>query len=174
MQLQGIFDDPELAKKLPPLIIHGKPGVGKSAIVKQVAEELGIEFRDVRLAQMDAVDIRGLPSVNTEEHIMTWNIPDFFPRDPKSKGILFFDEISAADRSLQVSVYQIVLDRCLSDAYKVPDGWYICAAGNRIEDRAVAMSMSSALANRFMHVELTEDAEDWARWAINEGINPFS
>lgn len=172
MQLQGIFDDPELAKKLPPLIIHGKPGVGKSAIVKQVAEELGIEFRDVRLAQMDAVDIRGLPSVNTEEHTMTWNIPDFFPRDPKSKGILFFDEISAADRSLQVSVYQIVLDRCLSDAYKVPDGWYICAAGNRIEDRAVAMSMSSALANRFMHVELTEDAEDWARWAINEGINP--
>ena len=172
MQVNGLLENPELAKALPPLMISGAPGIGKSTIVKSVADELGIEFRDIRLAQMEAVDIRGLPSVDNEKHVMSWNLPDFFPRDPNSRGIIFFDELSSADRSLQVSAYQIVLDRRIGDFYKVPDGWYICAAGNRIEDRAVAMSMSSALANRFMHVELTEDAEEWARWAINEGVNP--
>ena len=172
MQTQGIIENPELAKKLPPLLIHGAPGIGKSQIVKQVAEELGIGFIDVRLAEMDAVDIRGLPSVDNKNHSMTWNPPDFWPRDPDSKGILFLDEVISCDRSIQVAAYELILDRKLGDIYQVPDGWYICGAGNRTEDRAVAMSMSSALANRFMHVELTEDSEDWARWAINGGINP--
>ena len=172
MQVQGILDDPTLAMKLPPLLIHGAPGVGKSQIVKQVAEELGIGFIDVRLAEMDAVDIRGLPSVDNDKHSMTWNPPDFWPRLPDSKGILFLDEIVSCDRSIQVAAYELILDRKLGDMYRVPDGWYICAAGNRVEDRAVAMSMSSALANRFMHVELAENCDDWVKWAINEGINP--
>ena len=64
------------------------------------------------------------------------------------------------------------MDRRLGDLYKVPDGWYICAAGNRIEDRAVAMTMSSALANRFLHVELKENAEEWGKWAVSSGIHP--
>ena len=172
MQVQGILGDPELASKLPPLLIHGAPGVGKSQIVKQVAEELGIGFIDVRLAEMDAVDIRGLPSVDNDKHSMTWNPPDFWPRDEKSKGILFLDEIVSCDRSIQVAAYELILDRKLGDLYHVPTGWYICAAGNRVEDRAVAMSMSSALANRFMHVELAEDCDSWVKWAINAGINP--
>lgn len=172
MQVEGILTDPALAMKLPPLLVHGAPGIGKSQIVKQVAEELGIGFIDVRLAEMDAVDIRGLPSVDGEKHSMTWNPPDFWPRDPKSKGILFLDELVSCDRSIQVAAYELILDRKLGDIYKVPDGWYICAAGNRTEDRAVAMSMSSALANRFMHVELTEDCDSWVKWAIGEGINP--
>jgi len=172
MQVNGLLESPELANILPPLIIRGAPGIGKSQIVRQVADELGIEFRDIRLAQMDAVDVRGLPSVDTKNHSMEWNPPDFWPRDPNSKGILFLDELLSVDRSLQTCIYQLVLDRCLGDTYKVPDGWYICAAGNRIEDRATAVTMSSALANRFMHVELAEDSEEWARWAINAGINP--
>lgn len=172
MQVSGLLENPELAKNLPPLLVRGAPGIGKSQIIKQVADELGIEFRDIRLAQMDAVDVRGLPSVDSENHSMEWNPPDFWPRDPNSKGILFLDELLSVDRSLQTCIYQLILDRCLGDTYKVPDGWYICAAGNRIEDRATAVTMSSALANRFMHVELAEDSEEWAHWAILHNINP--
>ena len=172
MQVTGLLDDPELAKKLPPLLISGPPGVGKSTIVRSVAEDLGIGFVDVRLAQMDAVDIRGLPSVDNSNKSMTWNPPDFWPRGKDTKGILFLDELNSCSRDIQVAGYQLVLDRKIGDNYSVPDGWYICAAGNRIEDRAVAMTMSSALANRFMHVELAEDVEDWVKWAIQNGINP--
>ncbi|MBQ6245277.1 MAG: AAA family ATPase, partial [Kiritimatiellae bacterium] len=169
-QLDVLEKTPALAKSLPPLMVWGPPGVGKSSIMRGVAESLGIGFIDVRLAQREPVDIRGLP-VPTENGVV-WQVSAEWPRDPKSRGIILFDEITAADRSLQVAAYEFILDRRLGNLYSVPDGWYICAAGNRVEDRAVAGTMSSALANRFMHVELQADVEDWVAWAVAQGLHP--
>ena len=161
LQAQKLIDHPELSKKLPPLMVWGAPGIGKSSIMRSVAEELGIGFIDVRLAQREPVDIRGLPVPDKESKSVAWYVSDEWPRDPASRGIIMFDEITAADRSLQVAAYELILDRRLGDLYKMPDGWYVCAAGNRVEDAAVAMTMSSALANRFLHVELGGDVESW-------------
>lgn len=61
MQLKALAANPELAKTLPPLMVWGAPGLGKSSILQDVARELGIGFIDVRLAQREPVDIRGLP-----------------------------------------------------------------------------------------------------------------
>ena len=169
-QLDMMEKTPALAKFLPPLMVWGPPGVGKSSIMRAVAESLGIGFIDVRLAQREPVDIRGLP-VPTDNGVV-WQVSAEWPRDPKSRGIILFDEITAADRSLQVAAYEFILDRRLGNLYSVPDGWYICAAGNRVEDRAVAGTMSSALANRFMHVELQADVEDWIAWAVAQGLHP--
>ncbi|BBI63392.1 hypothetical protein HSBAA_46980 [Vreelandella sulfidaeris] len=69
---------------------------------------------------------------------------------------------SAADRSLQVAAYELLLDRRLGDLYTLPDGWLVMGAGNRAEDRAVSVPMSSALANRLMHLEIKADIEAWA------------
>ena len=170
LQLDTLAKNPDLAAALPPLMVWGPPGVGKSSIMRGVAESLGIGFIDVRLAQREPVDIRGLP-VPTENGVV-WQVSAEWPRDPKSRGIILFDEITAADRSLQVAAYEFILDRRLGELYHVPDGWYICAAGNRTGDRAVATTMSSALANRFLHVELGEDAESWAAWALRHAILP--
>ena len=169
-QLTEIFAHPELAGQLPPLMIWGAPGIGKSTIIRTVAQELGIGFIDVRLAQREPVDIRGLPVPDGDS--VRWLVSSDWPRDPDSRGIILFDELTAADRSLQVAAYEFILDRRLGGLYSVPDGWYICAAGNRVEDAAVAMTMSSALANRFLHVELREDAESWARWGLKHDIHP--
>jgi hypothetical protein len=169
-QLDMIRDAPAQAKVLPPLMVWGPPGVGKSSIMRAVAESRGIGFIDVRLAQREPVDIRGLP-VPTDDGVV-WQVSAEWPRDPKSRGIILFDEITAADRSLQVAAYEFILDRRLGNLYSVPDGWYICAAGNRAEDRAVAGTMSSALANRFMHVELQANVEDWVAWAVAQGLHP--
>ena len=86
------------------------------------------------------------------EDSVSWLLSSDWPRDQASRGILLFDELTAADRTLQVAAYEIILDRRLGDLYRLPDGWYVVAAGNREEDMAVATTMSSALANRFMHV----------------------
>ena len=172
LQVKKLMDTPSLARKLPPLMVWGAPGIGKSSIMRSVAEELGIGFIDVRLAQREPVDIRGLPVPDKENKSVAWYVSDEWPRDPTSKGIILFDEITAADRSLQVAANELILDRRLGDLYKMPDGWYICAAGNRVEDAAVAMTMSSALANRFLHVELHEDPELWTRWALRNDIDP--
>ena len=168
--LDALERDPSLEGKLPPLMAWGAPGIGKSTIFRDIARERGIGFIDVRLAQREPVDVRGLP-VPTENGVK-WLVASEWPRDPESRGIILFDEITAADRSLQVAAYEFILDRRLGDLYRVPPGWYICAAGNRMSDRAVATTMSSALANRFLHVELVEDAEAWVAWALGRGIDP--
>ena len=167
-----IIDNPDLAATIPPILIHSSPGVGKSSIVRQVAKKLGIGFVDVRLAEMESVDIRGLPSVDKDKGVMKWNAPDFWPRDPNSKGIIFLDELTSCDKSCQVAAYELILDRKIGDFYKVPDGWYIVSAGNLTTDRAVALSMSSALSNRFMHVELDADDQEWCKWAMTHDVHP--
>ena len=172
LQMKKLIENPALSRKLPQLMVWGAPGIGKSSILRDVAEELGVGFIDVRLAQREPVDIRGLPMPDKETNSVKWLVSDEWPRDPDSKGILLFDEITAADRSLQVAAYELILDRRLGDLYSMPDGWYVCAAGNRVEDAAVAMTMSSALANRFLHVELHEDPELWVKWAVRHGVDP--
>ena len=170
MQVRTLAEHPELAHVLPPLMVWGAPGLGKSSIIRGIADEMGIQFIDVRLAQREPVDVRGLPVPDRENKKVDWMVSGEWPRE--GRGILLFDELTAADRSLQVAAYELILDRRLGDLYRVPDGWYICAAGNRVEDAAVSTTMSSALANRFMHVELAEDVESWAHWATLHNIHP--
>jgi len=155
--------------RLPAVMIWGPPGVGKSAIVRSVAEANKCEFIDLRLAQMEAIDIKGLPV--PEKDGVRWKISAAYPRDPASKGILFLDELSACDRTIQTAAYELILDRKLGEDYRLPDGWLIVAAGNRTEDVASAVAMSSALANRFLHVELDYDPKGWLDWARQNDVH---
>ena len=166
--LQMLWSDPARATGVPPLMIWGPPGVGKSALIRQVADEERIGFLDVRLAQREPVDIRGLP-VPREDGVH-WLTSAEWPRI--GRGIILFDELTAADRSLQVAAYEFILDRRLGDLYQVPDGWYVCAAGNRSDDRAVTATFSSALANRFCHLEVEANLEDWVGWALSAALHP--
>lgn len=167
--MKAIMNNPELSHSLPPVMLRGAPGVGKSTIVRQIANNLGIGFIDIRLAEMERVDLAGLPSV--KDGTTTWNVPSIFPKD--GFGILLLDEITAAPQDVQVAAYQLVLDRKISNSnYVLPDGWFIVAAGNRTVDRAVAKSMSSALANRFAHFELEANTEDWGEWAQSNDVHP--
>lgn len=157
---------------LPPILVRGSPGCGKSTIVKNICIERNIDFIDVRLPQMEPCDIKGLPVPNRENNTMDWFVNGTWPRDLNGKGIIFLDEITSADRSIQVAAYELILDRRLGKLYQVPPGYLIVAAGNLTTDKAVAMTMSSALANRFMHIELKENAEDWLIWARTHNIHP--
>jgi len=150
-----------------PVMLHGSPGVGKSDVVRQIAKQRGIELIDLRLSQLDPVDLRGVPSVDTKKHITSWNTPSFLPTD--GKGILFLDEINSAAQATQAAAYQLVLDRKLGD-YVMPPGWAIIAAGNRSTDRAIVNQMSTALKNRFTHLNYEVNNDDWCDWALRNNI----
>ncbi len=151
-----------------PLFLWGAPGVGKSQVVAQTAEALGLALIDIRALLLDPVDLRGLPRIN-EDGRSEWCIPSFLPT--AGEGILFLDELNAAPPLVQASCYQLVLDRRLGE-YELPDGWTIIAAGNRETDRAVTHRMPSALANRFVHIDFTPDLDEWLLWAHNTDIAP--
>jgi hypothetical protein len=149
-----------------PGFVWGPPGVGKSALARQAANACDIELRDVRAVLLDPVDLRGLPHVNGEGRAH-WASPDFLPRD--GEGVLFLDELNAAPPLVQAACYQLILDRCIGE-YRLPDGWTVLAAGNRDTDRAVTSRMPTALANRFIHMSMVPDVDEWTQWAIQEDI----
>lgn len=147
-----------------PVMLWGPPGVGKSQIVAQVAEQHQVPVIDLRLSQMEPTDLRGIPfRVNDQ---VEWAVPSMLPNTERHGrlGILFLDEITSVPPSVSAAAYQLILDRRLG-AYEVPDGWAIVAAGNRQGDRGVTYSMPAPLANRFSHYELDVNLDDWVAWA---------
>lgn len=153
-----------------PAFVWGPPGIGKSSIVRAVANQAGLPVVDIRAALLDPTDIRGIPSIVDGRAL--WCPPAFLPKPDQPPGVLFLDEISAAPPMVQVGLYQLVLDRRIGE-YELPAGWWVVAAGNRQQDRAVTFRMSSALANRFVHLQLEPDLADWREWAIARKIDPL-
>lgn len=153
-----------------PVFIHGSPGIGKSYIVAEVAKKHSLELVDVRLSQMDPVDLRGVPAIRDEQTV--WMPPVFFPKDQNSEGILFLDELNSAPPSVQAAIYQLVLNRKMGE-YELPHGLRIICAGNRISDRGVVFRLPTPLANRMVHLSVEARFEDFKLFAIREGLHSF-
>jgi hypothetical protein len=153
-----------------PVMLWGPPGVGKSQIVAEVAARHGVRLVDIRLAQMEPTDLRGIPFRDGRD--VVWSVPALLPdaRRHGAAGILFLDEITSAVPTVTAAAYQLILDRRLGE-YAVPAGWAILAAGNRQGDRGVTFQMPAPLANRFTHYELEPDLDDWVAWAHRAGID---
>lgn len=150
-----------------PVFIWGPPGIGKSTIGNEVVRGLDWDMIDMRAIHYDPVDLRGVPFVDATRQTTRWATPDFFPRS--GRGVIFADELNAAPSATQAAFYQLVFDRRLGE-YELPDGWTVMAAGNREGDRAVTYRMPSALENRFVHLELEVDSNEWIQWALAHNI----
>ena len=148
-----------------PIFLWGPPGIGKSDIVKQIGESADREVIDVRLPLWEPTDIKGIPYYNSDSKTMEWAPPSELPRDPASKAIIFLDELNSAPPAVQAAAYQLVLNRRVG-TYVLPKGVDIVAAGNRDGDRGVTYRMPKPLANRFLHLEMKPDFEDFQEWAV--------
>ena len=148
------------------LMLWGPPGIGKSSIVAAAAETAAMDLVDLRLSQLAPTDLRGLPVA--DNGMSRWYPPEFLPRT--GKGVLFLDEINMAPPAMQGIAQQLILDRRVG-SYQVPEGWFIWAAGNRKSDRAAVFEMPSALANRFVHLDLSPDLDSFKSWGLDAGIS---
>lgn len=199
--------------------IWGPPGIGKSQIIRQVAEDFGYKFVDIRLSQMDPTDLRGIPYpdnvstpkdlvndvVSSMDHlfsaveqedggadserqnmiiqaaltavadnagrkVLKFSPPNFYQPDPNVKTLYLFDEMNAAPQSIQAAAYQIILDRKIGDYFLGPND-VVIAAGNRETDKGATFKMPTPLMNRFTHLEMRTDFEDWQEHAILNGFH---
>lgn len=89
----------------------------------------------------------------------------------KAEAVVAFEELNSAPQSVLASCYQIVLDRRQGE-YVVPEGVSMVAMGNRETDKGIAFPMPTPLANRFTHVEMVHNFEDWQDWAVGHGVHP--
>jgi hypothetical protein len=154
-----------------PVLVSGPPGVGKSNMWEQIAEESDRKFIDLRLGMMDPVDLLGLQSVSNG--VTQWNRPGWMPPlDSKGKFLILFDEIADIGRAMQSAAYQLILNG-RAGPHVLGKDCYRCAAGNRREDRAAAQAMSTALANRFAHVDVRADPETFIEWCNTHDVDPL-
>ena len=153
-----------------PVFLWGPPGIGKSSIVSQIAKDRDIGFIDLRLSLLDPTDLRGIPFFNSDDNSAVWASASFLPDGSTKEGILFLDELNTAAPMVQASAYQLILDRKIGE-YTLPDGWAIVAAGNRESDRGVVFRMAAPLANRFVHLDMEVNLEDWQVWAKKSDID---
>ena len=163
------FADPVLRRRA--TMLWGTRGVGKSSVVRQVAEHFGVPLTDLRLTTIEPVDIRGAVYADETQNRTVWFPPEFLPGPEHPEGILFLDEITAADRRLQTSAYSLILDRRVGE-YALPEGWQVVAAGNATFHGAVSQDMGTALADRMFHFNVQTTLEAFLDHALARGFAP--
>jgi hypothetical protein len=124
---------------------------------------------------MEPTDLRGYPFRNPETNTMEWAPPTDLPSAELAAQydfvVLFLDELNSAPPSVQAAAYQLILNRRIGQ-YVLPENVRIVAAGNRENDRGVTFRMPAPLANRFRHINMEVNFDDWQRWAINNNVHP--
>lgn len=153
-------------------MLHGRPGVGKTEVVRTLAEEIGATLYDIRLTTIEPQDLRGLPYYDHEAGKTVWYRPEDLPDDPERPAVLFLDELTAASPYLQPTVYGLLQERRVG-RHQLPDSVFVVAAGNTVEDGAVAYEMGTALSDRLIHLVVKASARDWLQaYAVDRALHP--
>ena len=151
-------------------LISGPPGIGKSQITYQFAKQTGRAMTEIRPAQWDQTDVKGIPDfINNElgERCTAWTRPEYLPTAPHS--ILLIEELDKAAPAVQAALLELVLDKRIGK-YRLAEDCFILACCNRMEDRSGSFAQSKALGSRFQHLKLEPSNDDWEKWALAHGI----
>ncbi len=184
-----LYKSKERGGRAKPIFIYGAPGIGKTEIVGQAADELGVPVMKLDLQFMNPEDFLGIPSRHDVEPVQVEdgklisagkgftrsNPPILLPTDngPGDRGgIIFMDEMNRANKAVLNSIMQFVQKGEIGP-YKLPDRWVIVAAGNRPEEAEGVADFDFALADRFTIKNYVPTIEGYASWADrNEKILP--
>lgn len=171
------------AANLVPLVTSS-PGLGKTEIAGEIANDYRLKLIDFRLAQADITDLNGLPKfiIDAKGRERAVFIPfDIFPLEDdelpdhpdggKYDGwLLLMDELTSAPKQLQAAGYKLILERMVGN-HKIHDRCMMMGAGNLASDKAVVHAMSTALQSRLIHIEMRVDHSEWMIWAHRNQID---
>ncbi|MFO0905219.1 MAG: MoxR family ATPase [Pirellulales bacterium] len=150
-----------------PLLLEGPTGIGKSEIVAQTAEELGVSYQVLDLSLLEPPDLVGLPII--ENNRTSFAAPLALPQD--GVGILMLEELNRAERYIQQPALQLLTARRLHQ-YVLPPGWTTCAAINPEHDEYQVTPLDPALRSRFLNVIVRADRSEWLNWARARQLHP--
>lgn len=148
-----------------PVLLWGGPGEGKSAMIEQVADQLGRPCEVVVGSVREAADFAGLPMRVGDG--VRFAPPSWASRCVEFPDtVVFLDELSTAQQSVQAAMLRVVLEREIGDL-SLPDSVSFVAAANPPEVSAGGDDLSPPLANRFCHLDWEADPAAWVSGLLN-------
>ncbi len=155
--------------------LASSPGLGKTSLMRQIAEDYNLELIIVNLGDSDPTDFKGLPfNLNNEEatFLPFDDLPVQGTKLPKDKKgwLIFLDELPSASRAVMASSHKLVLDR-LAGNRPLHDLAFVAAAGNLATDNTHFVPMTTPLASRMVHFQVKADLESFLKWGIDNNIH---
>lgn len=159
-------------------MLHSDPGIGKSDLIRSIADQFKLKLIDFRASQMDPTDVNGFGTIDRSgDAAIAKYVPfDIFPLEdtPIPDGylgfILFFDELNSASKSVEAALYKVLLDRMIGQKKLHPKTVMLCA-GNLVTSGAIVNRQGTATQSRMAHLTLTVDPISWIEWASQNNID---
>jgi len=167
-----------------PVFLVGAPGIGKTAIMEQIAQELGIPLVSYSMTHHTRQSALGLPfiqektfegqSFRVSEYTMSEIIAAVYERMEQTglkEGILFLDEINCVSETLAPSMLQFLQYKVFGQ-HKVPEGWIVVTAGNPPEYNNSVREFDIVTWDRLKRIDVEPDYTAWRAWAVNNDVHP--
>ena len=178
---EGEYRIPAIRQR--PVLLMGPPGIGKTQIMEQIAEECGIGLVSYTITHHTRQSAVGLPMIKTEEfdgkeysvteYTMSEIIAGVYKavkEQGHSEGILFIDEINCVSETLIPTMLQFLQCKTFGNQ-KVPEGWIIVAAGNPPEFNRSVREFDMVTYDRLRVINIDADLEVWREYAREREIH---
>ena len=167
-----------------PIFMIGSPGIGKTAIMEQIASELGIGLVSYSMTHHTRQSALGLPVIRTASYAgKTFEITEYtmseiiaavyksMEESGRTQGILFLDEINCVSETLAPAMLQFLQYKTFG-THRVPDGWVIVTAGNPPQFNRSVREFDVAMMDRLKILEVEPDYTVWRTYAVNADVHP--
>ena len=171
-------------EKQRPIFLMGPPGIGKTAIMEQIAQELGVALVSYSMTHHTRQSALGLPFIETKtyggkeysvsEYTMSEIIAacyDMTEATGLKEGILFLDEINCVSETLAPSMLQF-LQYKIFGRHRVPEGWIVVTAGNPPEYNNSVRDFDIVTWDRLKRIDVEPDYDVWKEYAYRSGVHP--
>lgn len=171
-------------EKQRPVFLMGPPGIGKTAIIEQIAQELDVAVLSYSMTHHTRQSALGLPIINKKiyggkeyeisEYTMSEiiaSVYDMIEQSGKKEGILFLDEINCVSETLAPIMLQF-LQYKIFGRHQVPKGWIVVTAGNPPQYNNSVREFDIVTWDRLKRIDIEPDFECWKEYAYSTAIHP--